>query len=139
MSLFVLDTDTISILAEGHASLELQIANQDSRLIATTIISVEEILSGWYRLLRQTKEDKQLAEIYQELADAVRLVGRWQILSFTETAMARFAQLKALKLNIGSMDLRIAAITLESGGILVTRNLRDFQRVPNLPLVNWVT
>src|SRR5581483_12077013 len=81
MSLFVLDTDTISILAEGHASLELQIANQDSRLIATTIISVEEILSGWYRLLRQTKEDKQLAEIYQELADAVRLVGRWQILS----------------------------------------------------------
>ena len=35
------------------------------------------------------------------------------------------------------MDLRIAAITLENSGVLVTRNLRDFQRIPNLVVEDW--
>jgi tRNA(fMet)-specific endonuclease VapC len=60
-----------------------------------------------------------------------------QILSFTEPAIARYEQLKAMKLNVAKMDLRIAAIALEAGGTLVTRNLRDFQRIPNLPMENW--
>ncbi len=42
-----------------------------------------------------------------------------------------------MKLQVRRMDLRIAAIILEHGGALVTRNLRDFQQIPNLPLENW--
>jgi len=37
-------------------------------------------------------------------------------------------------LELVAMDLRIAAIVLECGGILVTRNTRDFQRVPALSI-----
>ena len=36
--------------------------------------------------------------------------------------------MRALKLNIGKLDLAIAAIALEHGGVLVTRNTRDFRR-----------
>ncbi|MGH3939126.1 MAG: hypothetical protein ACRDTG_10930 [Pseudonocardiaceae bacterium] len=35
-------------------------------------------------------------------------------------------------------DLRIASITLARGLILVTRNVRHFQRVPDLTFENWI-
>ena len=44
---------------------------------------------------------------------------------------------KKLKLNVRKMDLRIAAIVLEHRGVLVSRNLRDFQRIPNLLVEDW--
>lgn len=65
------------------------------------------------------------------------MLSRLAILSFTEPAIARYEQLAALKVKVGKMDLRIAAVTLEHGGVLVTRNLRDFQRIPNLIVENW--
>ena len=42
-----------------------------------------------------------------------------------------------MKLNIGKMDLRIGAVALENQAILVTRNSRDFGRIPGLSLANW--
>jgi predicted nucleic acid-binding protein len=37
-----------------------------------------------------------------------------------------------VNLNIGKMQLRITVIVMEAGATLVTRNVRDFQRVPGL-------
>ncbi|MFZ1639869.1 MAG: type II toxin-antitoxin system VapC family toxin [Candidatus Contendobacter sp.] len=39
---------------------------------------------------------------------------------------------------IGSMDLLIAAHALAENAVLVTNNLREFGRVPNLRLENWM-
>lgn len=39
---------------------------------------------------------------------------------------------------IGSMDLMIAAHALAENAVLVTNNLREFGRVPDLQLENWV-
>lgn len=51
--------------------------------------------------------------------------------------MTRFQHLAGLKLNVGRMDLRIAAVVLEHHGNLVTRNARDLGRVPGLVLGDW--
>lgn len=137
MNLYVLDTDTISLYQKAHPLVCQRADAHASGQVVVTVITVEEQLSGWYTALRQAKKRDALALAYQELASAVQSLGRRPILSFTEPAIARYEQLKTLKLGVGKMDLRIAAITLENGGILVTRNLRDFQRIPGLTIENW--
>jgi tRNA(fMet)-specific endonuclease VapC len=137
MTPFVLDTDILSLYWEGHDVLCRHVAGHSSTDLAITAITVEEQLSGWYSLLRQAKQPPALAHAYRRLADAVYFLARWPILPFSESAIARYETLKALKLNVAKMDLRIAAIVLENAGVLVTRNLRDFQRIPHLPLEDW--
>jgi tRNA(fMet)-specific endonuclease VapC len=61
----------------------------------------------------------------------------FRILSFIKPAILQFEQLRAAKLGVSKMDLRVAAVTLEAGGTVVTRNKRDFQRVPGLAIEDW--
>jgi tRNA(fMet)-specific endonuclease VapC len=137
MSLYVLDTDILTLYRNGHTLITQRIEADLSPDLAITVMSVEEQLSGWYTMLRQVSQPPDLARAYQELADSTQFLGGWDILSFTEPAITQYDRLATMKLNVRKMDLRIAAITLEHGGILVTRNLRDFQRVPNLIVEDW--
>jgi hypothetical protein len=43
----------------------------------------------------------------------------------------------AIMLNVRKMDLCIAAIALELQANVVTRNVRDFERIPNLVVEDW--
>jgi tRNA(fMet)-specific endonuclease VapC len=137
MSLYVLDTDTLVLFQEGHPAVCQRVLSRPLFELATTVITVEEQLSGWYSLLRKVKGAPALARTYQRLADNVAVLSHFPILSFTETAIARFDELKRLKLGIKHMDLRIGAIALVNGGTLVTRNLRDFHGVPGLTVEDW--
>ena len=42
-----------------------------------------------------------------------------------------------MKLNVGKPDLGIVSIVLENNAMLMTRNVRDFSRIPNLVIENW--
>ena len=65
------------------------------------------------------------------------MLSHFQVLCFTEPAIDRYARLKVMKVRIKHMDLRIAAIALESGGTLVIRNVSDFRTIRELPIVDW--
>ena len=60
-----------------------------------------------------------------------------QILAFTRSAVARYRALRGRHRRTGINDLRIAAIVLEHGGILVTRNTSDFRDIDGLRLEDW--
>jgi tRNA(fMet)-specific endonuclease VapC len=68
----------------------------------------------------------------------VRFFQAWDILRFDENSAARVAGLRQQHVRIGSMDLKIAAIALEQDAVLLSANLRDFERVPRLRVENWL-
>ena len=135
--LYVFDTDMLTLYEEGHPKVTGRVAAHPPQELATTVISVEEQLSGWFTMVRRARSRAALAQVYRRLSRTVAFFGRMSIISFTEEAMVRFETLRAMKLNIGKMDQRIAAIALEEGAVVVTRNVRDFGRVPGLTIEDW--
>jgi tRNA(fMet)-specific endonuclease VapC len=59
------------------------------------------------------------------------------VLEFSAEAEVRFADLKQQRIKIGAPDLKIASIVLVVGGTVVTRNRRDFEKVPGLMIEDW--
>ena len=67
------------------------------------------------------------------------MLAKIPILPFDEAAGAEFDRLrqnKKLK-KIGRGDLLIASIALANKATLVTRNTKDFGKVPGLKIENW--
>ena len=137
MSLVVLDTDVLTLYQFGDPTVYRHVQERASAELATTIITVDEQLSGWYKELRRVKKPPHLARIYDRMARTTQFLGRLNILTFSEPAILRWEGLKRLRLNIGKMDLRIAAIALEHNATVVTRNTADFGRVPGLTIEDW--
>ena len=48
-----------------------------------------------------------------------------------------FRQFRQMGIRIGTQDLRIVSITLAHDGIVITRNHKDFDRVPGLKNEDW--
>lgn len=59
MSLYVLDTDILTLFRHGHASVCQNVAAHAPTELALTILTVEEQLTGWYGLLRKVKQPAQ--------------------------------------------------------------------------------
>jgi tRNA(fMet)-specific endonuclease VapC len=137
MSLFVLDTDMLSLYYHGQPIVVQHVDACPPADLAISVMTVDEQLTGWYTLTRQVRRPEEIARAYAHLGEAVTRLARWRILPYTELAIARVAQLKALRLNVRLMDLRIAAIALENAAVVVTRNRRDFGRVPGLGIEDW--
>ncbi len=71
-----------------------------------------------------------------------RLIQDFKVLplvSFDEKAADVLSKLQSQRLQLAKMDARIAAIALASGLIFLTRNHRDFGKVPELVLEDWTT
>lgn len=139
MSLTVLDTDVLTLFQRGDPVVVRNVEAHPLPQLAVTIISVEEQLTGWYTRLRRARKRDQLAAVYQRLTNAVRFFARIQILTFSESAIVRFEQLRVRHRRLGTNDLRIAAIVLEEGAVLSTRNVRDFKQIKGLQLEVWST
>jgi tRNA(fMet)-specific endonuclease VapC len=95
-------------------------------------------MKGWLGRLGRLKDPVQMADWYERIV--FRLFPVWKrfpLLTFPEPAIKRFEHLRSQRLNIAVMDLRIAAVALENTLTVVTRNIRDFGRVPGVPTVDW--
>ncbi|MSR60605.1 MAG: type II toxin-antitoxin system VapC family toxin [Planctomycetaceae bacterium] len=106
--------------------------------IAVAIVTVEERMRGWLAVI--AKERTALRQIagYQELARLFEFYHNFQIAPFDEPAARQFDELRAQRMRLGSMDLKIASIALVNSALLLSANLRDFEQVPGLRVENWL-
>jgi tRNA(fMet)-specific endonuclease VapC len=138
MRLYVLDTSVVGFALQKHPTYQRHtLSLPDETPIVTTIITVGEDLSGWLPACRRAQTSTERVIAYGRLQRGQEFYQRMTCLPFDDVAAHIFDQLNAQKIRIGTNDLAIAAITLSVSGILVTRNIVDFQRVPNLTLEDW--
>ena len=61
------------------------------------------------------------------------------VLEFDTEAATEYQRLKQSRIRIGTMDLKIAAIALTHKATVLTKNLKDFSRVPGLKIEDWAS
>jgi len=145
----ILDTDILSLWQRRSQpvfeQIERHLRSFPPEQIATTIVTVWEQLGsrfnqvnvGFDELKKRGKYDK-LIYAYNYLGETLEFFTQINILPFNESAAAKFQELPPrLRQRIGTCDACIAAIVLSVGGVLVTRNLRDFSQVPDLIIEDW--
>jgi tRNA(fMet)-specific endonuclease VapC len=59
------------------------------------------------------------------------------VIEFDNLAATTFEDFKSRKIKLATMDLRIAAIAMSKQLVLLTRNHKDFVKVPGLIIEDW--
>ena len=136
MTLYILDTDHLSLYGRNHPGL-INCLQSNPIILTTTAINVEEQLRGRLAQVAEAKVGKPLANAYRWLSETIKMLSDFEILQFTEKAQLIYQEFKVQKIRVGTQDLRIAAIVLAHNGVLLSRNLQDFEKVPNLIVQNW--
>jgi tRNA(fMet)-specific endonuclease VapC len=139
MPAYLFDTDILSLHQRKHPRVQAAFASHATDVLCISTVTIEEQISGWSALARSARVPQKHEHAAMFLAALVVSWREFAVVPLTLAAIARFdAQVKA-KLNVKRNDLRIAAIALELGATIVTRNRRDFGRVSGLIIEDWAT
>ena len=100
--------------------------------ITISSITLSELLFG---VSKSSKPEQNLMALTQ-------FVAPLDILPYGDEAAQYYGELRAhlekQGTPIGSLDMLIAAHALSISGTLITNNEKEFNRVPNLNIENWV-
>ncbi|MEZ5455530.1 MAG: type II toxin-antitoxin system VapC family toxin [Lysobacteraceae bacterium] len=128
---YLLDTNVLSdLLRQPSGGIARQIAAVGESRICTSIVVAGELRfgaakSGSARLGERVESLLQLLQVHALADDADLHYGRIR------------DELGRQGTPIGPNDLWIAAHALALDMVLVTDNVREFTRIPGLPLENW--
>ena len=137
MATYVLDTDILSLHQRKHPRVQAALANHAPDVLCLSTVTIEEQISGWSALARSARTPQTHEHAAMFLAALVVSWREFAMVPLTIAAIARFEVLVRAKLGVKRNDLRIAAIALELGATVVTRNRRDFGRVSGLIIEDW--
>jgi tRNA(fMet)-specific endonuclease VapC len=134
------DTDVLTEVLLGNSAYVGRAAAIPLHEQAVPVIVVEEIMRGRLNIIRQAEAGRasiSLARAYELFEDTFADFRRLHILSYTAQAEAFYHEWRQQGLHLGTHDLRIAAICVAHSATLISRNRRDFERVPGLIAEFW--
>jgi tRNA(fMet)-specific endonuclease VapC len=129
---YLLDSNIVIYVMKRRPIELLETFNQNASRMAISAITMSELHHGAEKSERVT----QNLEVIEEFA------SRLEILPYTEKASQHYGSIRSVLeksgLVIGVNDLHIAAHARSEGLVLVTNNVRKFERIPALAVENWV-
>jgi len=130
---YMLDTDTCISLIKARPD---KISRRLSRLPVEDV-GISSIVAAelWYGVALSEKK-KQNEAALQDFLDFVKVLD-WPTGACPVYGRIR-AHLKKRGTLIGAMDLLIASHASFLNAVLVTNNTREFDRVPELKVANWL-
>jgi tRNA(fMet)-specific endonuclease VapC len=130
---YMLDTNTcIAIIKHRPGTIKTRLATLSVEAVGISGIVAAEL---WYGVAFSQKK-KQNESALKDFLDYVTELD-WPFQAGKIYGRIR-ADLKGKGTPIGAMDLLIAAHALFLEAVLVTDNEREFQRVPDLKIENWM-
>lgn len=133
MSLIFLDTDTCVELLRGNPSVLSQASRHAPSTISVSVLTRYELLYGVERCApkRRAEESEKVQGLFDVVCES----------PFTTKVAHRAAKIRAHLASkgqsIGPIDILIAATAIVENRTLITHNLREFERVPNLRCLSW--
>ncbi len=116
---------------EGRATKKWEQLMVNREIPRTTIITLAELYVGPYRV------DDTAAE----LEKVERITEQMEILEFTPKSAKRFGKMIAESYKkgkpLGAMDAMIASIVIENDELFITRNIKDFQNIRGLNVMDY--
>ncbi len=132
--IYILDTNIIAYLIKNKSIKLLEKFEKASKnnLIGISSITYAEICFGL-----EKKADEKLK------IKALAFLDVFEIFPFNKDASVEYGKIRAALEKrgkvIGALDMLIAAHAKALGAILVTNNEREFRRIDDLVVENWVT
>ena len=130
---YMLDTDVcIALIKNRPASMRSRLSLLTSEEVGISSIVAAELWFGVANSQKKKKNESALKDFLEFVTlldwpgEASRLYGQIR------------AQLQKLGTPIGAMDLLIASHALFIDTVLVTNNTREFERVSDLKIENWL-
>ncbi len=138
MSQYILDTDCVTLFQHGNPAISQRIQAVGSENIFVTVVTLQEHLQGRLAVINQVAKSPELLEnAYRNLRITQAFFCNMNLLDFDNRAKDCYQNLRQQRIRIDTQDLRIAAITLALQTIIITRNGKDFGKVPNLAIEDW--
>ena len=129
---YLLDTNIVIYVLKRRPVEVLKIFNTNANRMAISSITLSELIYG----------AEKSPNVDQNLEAIEEFISHLEVLPYGPKASQHSGQIKAALERkgeiIGENDIHIAAHAISQGLILVTNNLREFKRVTNLALENWV-
>jgi tRNA(fMet)-specific endonuclease VapC len=131
---YMLDTDAcIALIKDRPTSMRSRLTLLSPEEIGISSIVTAEL---WFGVANSQKKKKNESAL-KDFLDFVTLLD-WPCEASPIYGRIR-AQLQKKGTPIGAMDLLIASHALFLDTVLVTNNTREFERVPDLKIENWLS